>query len=121
MPSGNRIRRGPDDYICMTEQQAHDVLGAALPRNSTVTLSRSQWSRSTAGGGPVVHRDGDWHVTVTIPQESGVDQVESAFHNDLEVAVDRVLESFRAATARPPRLAAPSILPQEENRRREVS
>ena len=105
----------------MTEQQAHDVLGAALPRNSTVTLSRSQWSRSIVGGGPVVHRDGDWHVTVTIPQESGVDQVESAFHNDLQVAVGRVLESFRASGAKPPKLAAPSVLPQEDSRRREVS
>lgn len=68
-----------------------------------------------------MHRDGDWHVTVTIPQESGVDQVESAFHNDLQVAVDRVLESFRATGGKPPRLSAPSVLPQEENRRREVS
>ena len=105
----------------MTEQQAHDVLGAALPRNSTVTLSRSQWSRSIVGGGPVVHRDGDWHVTVTMPLEGDVDQVESAFHNDLQVAVDRVLESFRGSRAKPPKLSAPSVLPQDENRRREVS
>ncbi|HSZ59406.1 MAG TPA: hypothetical protein VK797_27430 [Tepidisphaeraceae bacterium] len=105
----------------MTEQQAHDVLGAALPRNSSVTLSRSQWSRSTVGGGPVVHRDGDWNVTVTIPQENDVDRVESAFHNDLQIAVQRVLESLDSSNSKPDRLAAPSIFPQEENQRREVS
>jgi hypothetical protein len=105
----------------MTEREAHDLLGAALPRNSTVTLSRSQWSRSVVDGGPVVHRDGDWNVTVTIPHDNDVDQVESAFHNDLQVAVGRVLDSLDASHAKPGKLAAPSVLPQEENRRREVS
>jgi hypothetical protein len=105
----------------MTEQQAHDVLGAALPRNSTVTLSRSLWSRSIVGGGPVVHRDGDWHVTVTISHENDVDQVETAFANDLQTAVDRVLESIQESSSKPPKFSAPSLLHPGENQRREVS
>jgi hypothetical protein len=104
----------------MTEQEAHDQLHDVLPSGATVTLSRSQWSRSTVGG-PVYHTaDGDWHVTVTIPDE--VDRVEAVFAATLEEAMGKMMQALNHSMpqSKPSKLAAPSVSEQRQQRR-EVS
>jgi len=105
----------------MTEQEAHDILHGLLPKGGTVTLSRSQWSRSTVGSGPVCHTtDGDWHVTVTIPGE--LDEVECTFAAQLEDAIARITQLIKQhVPGKPPKMAAPSLTDEEPNEWRRVS
>ena len=104
----------------MTDQEAHDQLHDVLPPGATVTLSRTQWSRSTVGG-PVYHTtDGDWHITVTIPDE--VDRVEAVFAARLEEAVGKMMQVLGRSMpqSKPSKLAAPSVS-EPGQQRREVS
>ena len=109
----------------MNEQKAHDLLHGVLPAGATITLSRVQWTRSTVGStgsaegaAGLQAKDGDWHLTVTIP--GPVDQVEVAFAATLAEVVDRMLRSLgKEVGGKPPKLASPST--SARSRRRNVS
>ena len=107
----------------MTIDEAHQHLHERLPAGSTVTISQNLWTRSTVGSGPVVHSttSGDWHVVVTVPNH--IDHVEGAFGSDLRSVVDQVLAQLATVPGlvKPPRIAAPSTHPLEQERERNAS
>lgn len=106
----------------MNIDEAHRYLHERLPAGSTVTISQNLWTRSTVGDSDVPAKtSGDWHVVVTVPDH--IDHVEGAFGSDLRTVVEQVLAQLANVPAMqtPPRLAAPSKHPSQEERQRDAS
>ena len=61
--------------------------------------------------------DGDWHLTVTVAGE--IDRVEAVFAATLAEAVEKMMRvlSDSEPQSKPPKLAAPSVSDQRQQRR----